>query len=161
MRAKIQWLVRCIIPAISLRENHEKISQGGAKKVIIWPPCILFWNMQDGGMVQGNHKYLVSRMKNSPRAELWAHLRWSEARSVIWGHPIFTIFWWTWSFLTKFRLTWLQVGKKIRKEHFLQFGQSTPSVILANWGRSGKIWGESGPFWVKNRHSQNCLKVWS
>jgi len=31
-------------------------------------------------------------MKNGPRAELWSHLGWSEARSVIWGHPIFTIF---------------------------------------------------------------------
>ena len=76
-----------------------------------------------------NHKYLVSGMKNGPRAELWAYLRWSEARSVIWGHPMFTISWWTWSFLTKLRLTWLQVGKKIRKEHSLQFGQSTPSGI--------------------------------
>jgi len=30
-------------------------------------------------------------MKNGPMAELWAHLRLSEARSVIWGHPNFTI----------------------------------------------------------------------
>jgi hypothetical protein len=51
-------------------------------------------------------------MKNGPRAELWAHLRWSEARSVIWGHPISTILWWTWSLSTIFRLTWLQVGNK-------------------------------------------------
>jgi len=83
--------------------------------------------MQDGRMVLTSHKFLVLGMKNGPMEELWAHLRWYEARSVIWGHPMFTISWWTWSFLTIFRLTWLQMGKKIRKEHFLQFGQSTPS----------------------------------
>jgi len=54
-----------------LRENHEK----SAKKVIFGPPCILFWNMQDGRMVKGSHKYLVLGMRSGPRAELWAHLR--------------------------------------------------------------------------------------
>jgi hypothetical protein len=28
-----------------------------------------------------------------------------------------------------------------------------------NWKHFGRFWGELGPFWVKNRHSQGCLKI--
>jgi hypothetical protein len=33
----------------------------------------------------------------------------------------------------------------------------TCNILEKNWRRFGWIWGESGPFWAKNRHSQNRL----
>jgi len=76
---KVQWLVRYRNPAISLWENQPRRCRKGHFLTTLYP---IF---EHAGWSHGVRKSRIPSFgnENGPRVELWAHLRWSEARSVI------------------------------------------------------------------------------